>query len=281
MKISRTLYLTVFIITLFILIACAKTHNIRKETELKTAGTIKEVKILTFNIRMGAGIDNPGTPPRDLISTDQDIERIVQAIQSVGPDIISLQEVAGIKQVKKLAEMLNFNYAYTPHYGEFAMGLAVLSKFIIISSRSKTIYYDDFDSRRALLCEININGKSYSILNVHYHLGEYDNQVKLTLKAISDLNSPLILTGDFNRREWEYELQPILRKYIDTCTAVSTNDSNLVLERGTWRFDLWNRIDYIFIDKKFFKVINSGLVPKEHWNASDHIAYYTHLSLKQ
>ena len=40
------------------------------------------------------------------------------------------------------------------------------------------------------------------------------------------------------------------------------------------------RIDYIFIDQRFFEVINAGLVPSKYRIASDHVAYWAKVILK-
>ena len=39
-------------------------------------------------------------------------------------------------------------------------------------------------------------------------------------------------------------------------------------------------IDYVFVDPHYFTVKDAGIVSRDHWHASDHLAYYAQIALK-
>lgn len=230
--------------------------------------------LMAYNIRVGAGIENPFTSVRNLPSSREKLERVALAIRSVDPDIIALQEVRGLHQAEFLANTLNLNYAYSSHgRSDFDWGLAVLSKFKISKVSTKVIYRGR-DQRAGALYSIQINGSLVTFINVHYHLGNYEEQVRATMGLLMDKEGPVVLMGDLNRTEHAYELKPIYERMIDTCTAVDTDGSKHVKKIGTVLGFSNYRIDYIFVDPIFFKVRDVGLIPEDHRSASDHIAYF-------
>ena len=79
----------------------------------------------------------------------------------------------------------------------------------------------------------------------------------------------------------EKPLKPIKDRFIDSCRAVDTETAKEALKYGTYLSGQGQRIDYIFVDPKLFKVVDAGLVPVKHWIASDHIAYWSKIQLKK
>jgi len=254
-------------------------QNIRKIDYVREEGRC--LRLMTYNIRVGGGIENPFTSVRNLPSSRKKLERIALAIKSVDPDVIALQEVRGFHQAAFLAKTLNLNYAYSPHGRRgFDWGLAALSKFKISKVRSKVIYYGR-DQRVGVVYTININGSPIPFINVHYHLGNYKQQVKGTMRLLRDTEGPVVLMGDLNCTELSHELEPIHEKMIDTCTSVDTDGSKNAKRIGTvLRFSNY-RIDYIFVDPKSFEVRDAGLIPERYRSASDHIAYFACVTLKK
>lgn len=255
-------------------------ENIRIIEYVREADKSPCLKFMTYNIRVGGGIKNPFSSVRNLPSSRKKLERIALAIKSVDPDIIALQEVRGLHQATFLAKTLNLNYAYSSH-GRRGLdwGLAVLSKFKILKVWSKVIYYGR-DQRVGVVHTIDINGSPITFINVHYHLGNYEQQVKATMRLLRDTDGPVVLMGDLNLTERAYELKPIYEKMIDTCKAVDTDGSKDAKMTGTvLRFSNY-RIDYIFVDPTSFEVRDAGLIPEKHRSASDHIAYFTCVTLK-
>ena len=238
------------------------------------------LKFMTYNIRVGAGTEKPFTSVRNLPSSRKKLERIALAIKSVDPDVVGLQEVRGSHQATFLAETLNLNHAYSPH-GRRGLdwGLAVLSKFKILEVYSKMIYHGR-DQRVGIVCTIDMNGSPVTVINVHYHLGNYEQQVKATLGLLRDTKGPVVLMGDLNRTERAYELGPIYERMIDTCEAVDTEGSRDARKAGTVSTFPNYRIDYVFVDPRSFEVRDAGLIPERHRRASDHFAYFACITLK-
>ncbi|KKK86220.1 hypothetical protein LCGC14_2765420, partial [marine sediment metagenome] len=264
----------IILLTLFCLlisfVAYAGIKNLRKIDSTEKGLISNNLKLMTFNIRMGGGIENPGMNPGKLKSSKEKIEKIALAIKSIDPDVVALQEVKGSYQAKQLAKRLNLNYAYLAH--KESWGLAMLSKHKILKAKSKKIckgckiklssgkIYTD--PRIALVAVIDRNGTKITLVNVHYHLGVYEQQVKATMKILEDINGSVVLMGDLNREQFHSEIKPIQDKLNDTCLTVGTEACEDVKKTGTkigGRSD-GRRIDYIFVDPESFEVEDVGLV---------------------
>jgi endonuclease/exonuclease/phosphatase family metal-dependent hydrolase len=236
---------------------------------------------MTYNIRVGAGRENLLMPVKYLNSSGEKLDKIALAIKSVDPDIIGLQEVRGSAQAKFLADALGFNYVYVSH-GDSRLnwGLAVLSRFNIAEYQQEVIHHDEKKPRVGLVCTIDLNNSSITVVNVHYALGDYDKQVKETMRILGDSTGPALLMGDLNLVDPEDGLAPIRTKFIDTCEAVDTRGSRETKQRGTFRFGS-KRIDYIFVDPDYFTVLDVGLTPEEHREPSDHLAYFACVEVEE
>ena len=132
----------IFCVIGLIIFGCASVTNIHNIRQID--GTFEhlgagELIFMTLNIRAGGGLKNPGMSPYRVVATKENLIKIADAIKSVDPDIIGLQEVRGYNQAKFLAKKLNMNFAYSAHAGSNWWGLAVLSKFNIIDIRTKKI----------------------------------------------------------------------------------------------------------------------------------------------
>ena len=264
--------------------ACSSIHNIRTTEATLGPNTDLTLTTMTYNIRVGGGIDSYGTSPHLLTSSKQKLERLSDAIKSVDPDVVALQEVGGLSQASFLARRLNLNFVYSSHGNRYFVdfGMAVLSKYKILSTRDHSIYGpggSGYDPRIGLESVIDINGKSVTVLNVHYsnEARNYQAQVDATMDALKGLRAPIVLLGDFNRREWDREMKPLFDEMRDTCLEVSGETSRYVRSHGTG----FGRIDYIFVDSQSFEVISVGLIPRDHWNASDHIGYFAKVRLRR
>ena len=259
-----------------VLIGCScSIHNIRKG-ESKATITDSQLKIMTFNIRVGCGRDNFGMSPYRCMPKKENLNLVAMAIKSEDPDVVALQEVKGFYQAKYIAKKLNMNFSYISHGGSGWWGMAILSKLEILNSKSRNIHYGDYN-RIGLICEIKINDKSYHFVNVHYHLGNYKSQVSSTIRIANKIDDPVVLLGDFNRKYWDIEMEPVHDAFIDTCRAVSTENSKNVEAVGTG----FGRIDYIFVQDKYFTVLDAGLFSlQKYYKASDHYAYYSVLKIK-
>ncbi|KKL89372.1 hypothetical protein LCGC14_1915370 [marine sediment metagenome] len=248
--------------------------------------------VMTFNIRVGVGMVKPGTPPNKLKKSPKILDSIAKAIKFVDPDVLGLQEVQGKKQAKKLAKALNMNYVYKRHgsnkYTSW-WGVAILSKYNIIESKNYTVYsggYMPWRARTLIESTIDIKGKKIAFFNAHFrHQGNaLKKQPKYIMKKISKSKNPLILLGDLNMLSDDPRFKPIKGKLKDSCEAVKNKNSDFIKANGTYLSPndpkyANRRIDYIFYDPKFFRVIDVGLLNKKYWNTSDHIGYFSRIEL--
>lgn len=245
---------------------CSNIHNIRTNQGTLNSKPDPTFTFMTYNIRVGGGIEDYGKPLHLLSSSKKNLEKLVDAIRSVDPDVVALQEVGGFSQAKFLTEELNYNYVYTSHGDRYFVnwGMAILSKYKIIRSRDHAINPGPYGRgnypRAGLKAVIDLYGNGVTFINIHYHLGNYDAQVQATMRVLKDLETPIILLGDFNRKEWDREMKPIYGYMKDTCLEIDTDRAKNVRAYGTG----FGRIDYIFIDKHSFEVTDVGLIPREH-----------------
>ena len=267
------IHLFIFIIAIYLTAAtCKPIQSVRLSKSEVVKGSC--LQLMTYNIRVGAGRDGLLTPVKYLSSSESKLTKIGLTIRSLDPDIIALQEVRGAAQAEFLADFLGMNYVYLSHEdSRLEWGLAVLSRFKITEYHKKFIRYDEKKPRVALVCTVELDGSSITIINVHFHLGDYDEQVEETIRLMSSVTGPVILMGDFNLIDPDDGLSPITKKLVDTCEVVDTKSSQEAKEIGTHRFGS-KRLDYIFVEPNSFSVLEAGLVPKEHRSASDHIGYF-------
>ena len=281
MRLYNSLLLVFFAIITSSITACTPSQKTRQPETLEAISKDSCLTLMTYNIRVGAGRENFLMPVKYLNSSGEKLEKIVSAIKSVDPDIISLQEVKGSVQAKSLADALGFNYVYVSHGdSRLEWGLAVLSRFTIAEYQQKVIHHDDKKPRVALVCAIDLPDSSITVVNVHYALGDYDKQVKETMRILGDISGPALLMGDLNLIDPEEGLAPMRAELIDTCKAVDTKGSREAKQRGTFRFGS-KRIDYIFVDPNYFTVLDVGLTAEEHRKASDHLAYFACVEVKE
>jgi endonuclease/exonuclease/phosphatase family metal-dependent hydrolase len=269
---------TLLMVFLLIAAGCKPRQSVRPfKSELVTGSCLQ---LMTYNIRVGAGRDGLLTPVRYLTSSKSKLKKIALAIKSLDPDVIALQEVRGASQAEFLADYLGMNYAYLSHEdSRLEWGLAVLSRFKITEYHKKFIRHDRKKPRIALVCTIELDNVPVTIINVHFYLGDYDEQVAETIRLINSVTGPVILMGDLNLIDPDAGLAPIKTKLVDTCEVVDSEYSQEAKEIGTYRFGS-RRLDYIFIDPNYFSVLEAGLAPEPYRNASDHIGYFACVSSK-
>jgi endonuclease/exonuclease/phosphatase family metal-dependent hydrolase len=266
-------YIHLFIIVIYLsAAACKPIQSVRPpENELVKGSCLQ---IMTYNIRVGAGRDGLLKPVKYLTSSKIKLKKIALAIKSLAPDIIGLQEVGGAAQAEFLADSLGMNFVYISHEdSRLEWGLAVLSRFKITEYYGKFIRYDEKKPRVALVCTIELPDSTVTIINVHFHLGDYAEQVENTIGLIRNVTEPLILMGDLNLIDPDDGLAPIKKNLIDTCEVVDSKFAREAKDIGTHRFGS-KRLDYIFVDPNYFSVLEAGLVAEEYRGASDHIGYF-------
>ena len=227
--------------------------NIRPEAI--TPNIQSKLKVMTFNIAVGRNSDE-----------------YIAAIKSADPDVIGLQEVR-LGQAEIIAKALDMNYAYglhsARHFG-ILWGNAVLSKFKILDSQK--IWIGGNASDRNIVSAIAlVNDQPIAFISIHTDHTVTDNSsLKKILNYTDSLEFPAVLIGDFNMVSSSPQ-SIFLAKESD---FIDSAGYPMYGTLGTWRANR-ARIDYVFVQRKYFKASGASLVAPEYHHISDHIAYYT------
>jgi len=262
---------------------CTRYHNIRTaDAPLAAPDTMT---VLTYNIRIGAGLRKSGRSPyllKDELKLE--IEPVIAAIRSVQPDIVGLQEVLGEDQAAVIARALNMNYVYVPHgwerYGIW-WGVALLSRFPILEAWNQQISEGPGNTRSNLFARLDVGGTSLSVIVMHKDKDQLDGAALWrTMSAVQAITDSVVLLGDLNIRPEDSRMgilstrfqdslelcleRPGIKARIDTTGTLTGKSSQAGIKR----------IDYILVERGRFNVHDCGLMKREYWPASDHIGYY-------
>lgn len=184
---------------------------------------MSKLHILSYNIHKGFNLTN-----RSHVLSD-----IKKSIQTVGADLVLLQEVLGQHETHKknildwpltsqfefLADTIwpHFAYGKNAIYSEGHHGNAILSKYPITSYQNINISTNRFEQRGFLYAKINILTVLEEIHVICVHLDIFETGRNKQLEQICGFiennipqDAPLILGGDFN--DWRGSATPILGK---------------------------------------------------------------------
>jgi endonuclease/exonuclease/phosphatase family metal-dependent hydrolase len=226
-----------------------------------------QLKVLTYNIRYGLGIDGK-----------VNLNRILEVLKTSEAHIVALNEVDKYRmrsryknQARWLAKRLEMQYRFAPAHRRYPgqTGNAILSKFPIL--KSEIIPLTSTGERRVVLKAV-IEAERTKLTCLCTHLGlsaeERLTQVKELLKTIEEEKNPLILMGDFNALPESFEVTMLSQKLTDA-----------MKDKGQATFPIVNpkaRIDYIFISSNCV-IINADIIKSE---ASDHLPLFAALEVK-
>lgn len=142
----------------------------RHRWDLRNGGELN-LRLMTLNIRYGAGCENLDKPGYDLPSPAKKLTALAEAIGSVDPALVALQEVRNEHQAKSIAHLLGMNSVYLSHplgyrLYFFQWGLAFLHRFKMVETGSRTIFFEEEagTGRVGLLVKMNIHGRVVSHL---------------------------------------------------------------------------------------------------------------------
>ncbi|MFG0259891.1 MAG: endonuclease/exonuclease/phosphatase family protein [Phycisphaerales bacterium JB041] len=156
--------------------------------------------VLTYNTHHGEGTDGV-----------LDLARIARVIAGAGPDVVALQEIdegasrtGGVDQAAEYGSLTDMAHAFAP-FMDFQggrYGLAVLSKYPIVSSRVIELPPGKGEPRSALAVEIAPEGKPV-VMFVCVHFDWLDDDTERfaqaeALLAALDGQHGVIIAGDFN-----------------------------------------------------------------------------------
>jgi endonuclease/exonuclease/phosphatase family metal-dependent hydrolase len=169
-------------------------------TLVACAGGELPLRVMTFNIRHGRGVDEA-----------VNLERTAERIRALAPDVVGLQEVdqkvgrsGGVDEPEELGRRLGMHAAF----GRFLdlqggrYGMAILSRRPIRRSWSIELPQGN-EPRVALAAEIEgPGGEPVRIVNVHFDWVQDDTfrfaQASALAKELRGWEVPYVLLGDFN-----------------------------------------------------------------------------------
>lgn len=229
----------------------------------------ESIKVLSFNIKSGEGIDGR-----------VDIQRIAAVLAMVNPDLVGLQEVdcfnprSGFKhQAKFLSKVLGLDYVFKAncHWGWFTQfGNAILSTRSVVSHQHYLLP-SARETRGLLGTQIIYGETKINFYNTHLGLNEAE-RLKHTNKILQVLkNSPLptILVGDFNNGRSAPEHQ-LLVSNLTEATGINGGFNTFPADRPE------EQLDFIFISPHW-QVLKATAVLTQ---ASDHLPVLVELTLK-
>ncbi|MBR5483986.1 MAG: endonuclease/exonuclease/phosphatase family protein [Alistipes sp.] len=217
------------------------------------------MRIMSYNIRIGIGMDN-----------NTDLQRAADVIKRVNPDFVGLQEVDSVAersgwvdQAKALGEMTGMHYIFAPalERSKGLYGIAALVKEKPISYRN--IHLPGQEEVRTFLV---LEYDDYLLCNTHFSLvaDSRKESVDIIRQVVSEYDKPAIITGDFNMlptSEECHKMDEMWKPLSDTTRFTFPADGAM------WAIDyIWGR------DGFDYKVLNYEVVDEPM--ASDHLPLY-------
>ena len=243
------------------------------------------MRVMTLNMRYGSGSDKLGDPGYDLPSSSQKVKAVADAVRSVDPDIVALQEVRNQRQAENLASLTGMSCVYASHplgyrLYFFEWGLAFLYRLELRETLGRSILIDRRTGvgRTGLLCRVAADETVITFINLHFDHDRKQTQMENLLRVLEELPPPVCLLGDFNCDPQDPLLEPLKNQMADTCLLADTPLSREASAAGTLVGN-GGRRDYIWVDPERFSVHEAGLVAEPHRTVSDHIGYWADINL--
>lgn len=176
----------------------------QKKNESTSGSAGRELRVLTYNIHHGVGMDGK-----------LDLKRIAKVILSERPDLVALQEVDVkvkrsnvIDQAETLGKLCKMNFVFGGNIelqgGEY--GNAILSKFEFVENKNtKLPNFEAGEQRGILTAKIKVQGLEQPIdfSSTHFDHRRNDTERFSSAQAVNkwleNSKAPIaILAGDFN-----------------------------------------------------------------------------------
>ena len=226
------------------------------------------LRIMTYNIRHGAGMD-------DVI----DLDRQASVINNAMPDVVGLQEVDSCVKRSSYKPQAALLGSKTGMYATFGgaipltggkYGVAILSKEAPMSVRN--IPLPGTEKRTLLVCEF----QEYVFACTHLALEEENRLASLDiiLEEVARWDKPFFICGDWNDIPTSTFVTKIKRAGFRMLSYVSNNSASYTYPAGTPK----KLIDYIASYGKVYNSIISRKVLNEP-EASDHRPVVVELTL--
>lgn len=264
-----------------------------------TENESNNLSIATFNMKLGF-CQNCSPFNGDLGGSHEHLDRIVEMINELNLDIISLQEVGYDydtsiveNQIKYIAEKTNMNYAFgvgrafQTGANLFITGLignAILSKYEILNIENPTIrFIDYFNQNHCLKVRLKLNAeKEITFLSTHMESGGTSDEKIMQLNQILEVVkyeiNPIVLAGDLNMNPYNQHLALLNDKFSNSLNSLSPNEVSSIFDTGTYISG--STIDYIYTSHNDFNIETGFISPTRYRDISDHFLYSVNLSLK-
>ncbi len=248
---------------------------------------MKLIKALSYNMHKGFTTSN-----RNFV-----LNRMRDAIRSVDPDIVFLQEVIGHHdedkheiedwpskaQFEYMAHELWEHYAYGKNsvYTKGHHGNAILSKYPIVDWENIDISTNKLEKRGILHGIIDIPGIEMKLHALCSHLNLLESGRKIQIKKVCEriektvpTDEPVILAGDFN--DWKSRISNTLE------TRLKMKESYF-MQYGEHAKTFPSAAPFLRLDRIYFRGLelkNVNLLSKFPWNKlSDHVAVFAVFNL--
>ena len=186
--------------SLLILLSLPLFETTRSAARLVALSRAKTIRVMTYNIHVGIGMDKK-----------LDLPRIAAVINQQTPDLVGLQEVdRGVERTQRIDEIaelakltkMNYDFAFNLRYQGGQYGVAILSRFPI-RSMDHRLYQNlrEAERRGFIRGEISLAGVTVNFVTTHLDY-QFDDgrlfEAQQLLTALKDVQGPLIVVGDFN-----------------------------------------------------------------------------------
>jgi endonuclease/exonuclease/phosphatase family metal-dependent hydrolase len=235
---------SVFIAVLLTLVAAALSHASGSRFELQPTASKKTLRIMTYNIHVGVGMDK-----------NLDLQRIADVINRENPDLVGLQEVdRGVKrteekdEIAELAKLtrMDFSFAHNLDYQGGQYGVAILSRHLIQKADHQKYENKRETERRGMLrVEVEIDGKKVNFVTTHLDYQFEDGRLFETeqlLRFLDGVPGSVIVAGDFNDEPRGSAYKLMLTRFEDSWIQSKAKGYGLTFPAN----QPVKRIDYIF-----------------------------------
>jgi endonuclease/exonuclease/phosphatase family metal-dependent hydrolase len=209
---------------------------------------------------------------------ERSFDEQLAVIREVSPDILALQESDSTRIslnnndfVRYFAGKMGYYSYFGPTTTTGTYGTAILSKFPLVHTR--TIFtYSEQDEIGSAVAEVEINGETFTIFNVHP--AGSDTVMLVFAETLLDQakgKSKVIALGDYNLRDYDEAYQLIDRELINAW--VSTYPSEIDPEGVDMSGE--NRIDHIFVSSDLSVRDPVYVLPPD--SATDHPVHWAEI----
>jgi endonuclease/exonuclease/phosphatase family metal-dependent hydrolase len=242
---------------------------------LAPASFAKSIRVMTYNIHVGVGMDKK-----------LDLARIAKVINDQKPDLVGLQEVdRGVERTQRIDEIaelakltkMDYAFAFNLKYQGGQYGVAILSRYRILATDHR-LYKNlrEAERRGFIRAEVKIGGRVVNFVTTHLDYQYEDGRVYETqqlLEGLKDVKGPLIVVGDFNDVPSGGAYKLMRQNFDDAWAAPNDEGFSYPADKPA------KRIDYIFARSADRIKVKRAWIPETL--ASDHVPVVADLEIRR